>query len=257
MSDMEWFAKKVMESAMGRTHLFFLGQAGFVIKNAKGQLLAIDPYLSDCVERVESDHIGYKRLLPKILEPDEIELDILVCTHFHRDHYDVDAVPTLMNNGKTILFCPIDCKEDIDSARINNYTIVEPGISVEHEGYSLHFINCDHGTGAPKAVGVIIETDGVRILVVGDSSLRLDRKEEYLSFGNIDLMIAPINGKYGNLDESDFIQMVDALNPQLSIPCHYGMFTDHGGSILSFYEKMRDTKHAFLIMAQGEEYIIN
>jgi len=254
---MKEFAEKISNAILGKTHIFSLGQAGFIMKNKRGELLAIDLYLSDCVERIEPDHIGYKRLLPKILSPDEIKLDILVCSHFHRDHYDVDAVPILMDNTKTVLFCPKDCEQDITNVGIKKYQIIEPGITVKQGDFTIHFTNCDHGDGAPYAVGIIVETDGMVILSVGDSSLRIDRKEEYLSYGDIDVLIAPINGKYGNMNENEFLKLADILNPRVSIPCHYGMFADHGGSIMTFYEKAKETDHGFLIMAQGEDYIIN
>ena len=250
---MKEFAERVHNCSNKNIHIFSLGQAGFLIKSKNGQLLAIDPYLSDCVERVEPDHKGYKRLLPKILGDNELQLDVLICTHFHRDHYDMDAVPNLMNNNKTILLCPEDCKEDIDTAKISNYEIVKPGKTSVIGDFIIHFINCDHGTGAPLAVGVIVEVDGLKILEVGDTCLRLDRKDEYLSFGNIDVMIAPINGKFGNLNEKDFLKLADAIKPEICIPCHYGMFAAHGGSLDVFYNDIKDTEHKFVIMAQGED----
>lgn len=249
---MREFVERVVNSNNEKVHIFSLGQAGFLIKSKNGQLLAIDPYLSDCVERVEPDHVGYKRLLPKILNDKELVLDVLVCTHFHRDHYDMDSVPNLMCNEKTVLFCPEDCKKDIESEKIPRYEIIKPGITKQIGDFIIHFINCDHGTGAPFAVGVIVEVDGYRILEVGDTCLRLDRRDEYLSFGDIDVMIAPINGKYGNLNEEDFIKLADAVNPYLSIPCHYGMFAAHGGNLIKFYEEIKKTCHKFVIMGQGE-----
>ena len=66
------FALKVLTAPLGNTFLFCLGQAGFIIKSASGQLLGIDLYLSECVERVEG-HIGFKRLLPKLLEPFDLQ----------------------------------------------------------------------------------------------------------------------------------------------------------------------------------------
>jgi len=238
--------------------IIFLGQAGFLIENKDGKWLAIDPYLSDCVERVEPNHIGYKRLQPKMFRPEDLDLNVLVCTHYHRDHYDIDSVPTMMQNKKTKLFCPKDCLQDtvvqnLDKGRVN---IIEPGISAEIDGFSIHFINCDHGDGAPSAVGVIVETDGKRILEVGDTCLRLDRVGEYKNFGDIDVLIAPINGMYGNLDAADCVKLSDALCPRLTIPCHFGMFADHRGSPADFIKLMSETKRKFLLMAMGEKYEI-
>lgn len=239
----------------GQTSLYFIGQAGFIIKSKKGHLLGIDLYLSDCVERVETDHVGFKRLLPKIINPNDIIFDVLICTHFHRDHYDVDSIPFLMKNDVTHLFCPEDCKED--SENLNRVTIVKPGQNYKINDFNIHFINCDHGSGAPFAVGVIIEVDGIRILEVGDTCLRTDRIDEYLSFGKIDTLIAPINGMYGNLNSSECAELVNLIQPKFVIPCHYGMFAAHHGDVGLFHEIMdrEYPNNKYLIMRQGEKYI--
>ena len=110
------FAIQVLTAPIGKTHLFSVGQAGFIIKSAGGQLLAMDLYLSDCVERVEGN-AGFKRLLPKILCPMDLQFDAVVATHFHRDHFDIDAVPSLMSNGKTRLFASEDCPASAPCSR--------------------------------------------------------------------------------------------------------------------------------------------
>ena len=237
-----------------KTKIYSLGQAGFIIQSSSGQLLAIDPYLSDCVERIEPDHIGYKRLLPKIVSPNELNLEVLICTHFHRDHFDVDSVPLLMNCSKTMLLCPGDCCDDLTGIDKGRTIVVSPGFNKKIGDFNIHIINCDHGTGAPKAVGVIVEVDGNRILEVGDTCLRLDRKNEYLSFGSIDVLVAPINGAYGNMNERDCAELSNALNPIITIPCHYGMFADQGGNPGLFIKEMRKQcpNNKFYLMRLGE-----
>ena len=248
------FKKEVLSAELGKTHIFATGQAGFIIKSKTGQLLGVDLYLSNCVERVEPDHVGYKRLLPKILEPNDLEFDVLVCTHFHRDHYDIDSIPLMMNKTKTQLFCPNDCYEDAKG--LKNVTFVKPGFDKQIGDFKLHFINCDHGTGAPLAVGIIVEVDNKIIVEVGDTCLRVDRKDEYLSYGNIDVLIAPINGMYGNLNSSECAELTNLLKPNLVIPCHYGMFASHHGDVGIFHEIMDKEylNNKYLIMSQGEKF---
>ena len=97
------FAIKVLTARAGQTHLFAVGQAGYILKSRSGQLLAIDLYLSDCVERIEG-HKGYKRLLPQILSPSDLIFDAVVCTHPHLDHFDMDAVPEMVSRGATVSY---------------------------------------------------------------------------------------------------------------------------------------------------------
>ena len=110
-------ADKIQAAPLGKTHLFSVGQAGFIVKSAAGELLAIDLYLSDCVERIEQDP-GFRRLLPRLLLPQEMVFDVVICTHPHMDHFDIDAVPQLMSNDRTRLFCSVDCEKLVRSLPI-------------------------------------------------------------------------------------------------------------------------------------------
>ena len=253
------FAISVLTAPKGMTHLFYVGQAGFIVKSKSGQTLALDLYLSDCGERIEG-HTGFKRLLPRILSPQEVIFDYIIATHPHFDHYDVDSMPFLMSNPHTRLYASVDCKQFVDQDALDEkrITYVKPGNTCQAGDFLLHFINCDHGTLAPDAVGVIIEVDGKRIMVAGDTCLRLDRKDEYLSKGSLDVMIAPINGAYGNLNEDDCAELSKVLSPELTIPCHYGLFATHRGLPGLFMEIMREKcpDNDYLLMTMGESIIL-
>lgn len=249
------FVGRIMDTPLGHTYLFAVGQAGFIVKNCRGELLGIDLYLSDYSEKDEG-HIGFKRMLPKILGTKDLVFDYLIATHPHSDHYDFDSMSELMDNDKTRLFASVDCERLSDELQIDQsrVTYVKPGDSYPAGEFKINFVNCDHGTGAPDAVGVLLEVDGKRILEVGDTCLRLDRKDEYLSKGPLNIMIAPINGAYGNLNEEDCAKLSAALKPALTIPCHYGMFASHFGLPGKFMEHMKILcpNNAYLIMTQGE-----
>lgn len=253
------FANRIMGAQSNKTHLFFVGQAGFIIKSERGSLFALDLYLSDCVERIEGN-IGFKRLQPKILDATDLIFDVLVTTHTHVDHFDIDSVPLLMSNSKTHLYASVECEKEVKRLLMTNDRIryVKPGDSCCDSGFDIRFINCDHGTGAPDAFGVILSVDDKRICFVGDSCLRLDRLNEYLSMGELDVLIAPINGAYGNLNERECAQLSHAIKPKLTIPCHYGMFAAHGGSPNEFIKIMNQEylEQNYLLMTPGEGIIL-
>lgn len=85
--------------------IFWLGQAGFIIKDYDENIVVIDPYLTDCGERIR----GFKRLTPKLLSPGELEPDIYITTHIHFDHFDFDAVPIVSSCPWTKFFGPQTC----------------------------------------------------------------------------------------------------------------------------------------------------
>lgn len=226
---MEAFSE-VIKRNVGRTMLYWMGQAGFIIQSRDGRLLGIDLYLSECVEPVEG-HVGYHRLMPQILGYDELAFDVLIATHFHRDHFDIDAMPGLMANGKTQLYCAYDCQDAVERLGINKARtiFVKPGESYDCAGFHIDFIHSDHEAGAPLEAAPIVTVDGKHILEAGDTSLHLDWKDEYMKAGALDVLIAPINGAYGNLTEQENVTLTKALQPKLTVPCHFGMFASHGG----------------------------
>lgn len=234
--------------------IFATGQAGFVVKSSSGQLLAIDLYLSNCVERVEG-HKGFKRLLPEILSPFELTFDVIICTHPHLDHFDIDAVPEMVSKGSK-MYCSVDCEKLVHQLQMEYYNdsiaYIKPGNRSSEGDFELLFVNCDHGTGAPDAVGVVVKVDGKTIYEVGDSRLRLDRAAEIPM--PLDVLISPINGMYGNMNSVETAKLAEALRPSITIPCHYGMFASHGGDLKHFYDVMNEKHLPALIMRQGEQY---
>lgn len=248
------FATKVL-IAKG-TNIFSVGQAGFIIKSTSGQLLAIDMYLSNCVERLESNK-GFKRLLPQILNATDLTFDVLVCTHPHWDHFDVDVVPEMVSKGSKLL-ASVDCEKLVRQTQMEYYdeqiTYVKPRDHLIIGDFDITFVNCDHGEGASDAVGVVVKVDGKTIYEVGDSCLRLDRVEEIPT--SLDILIAPINGMYGNMDGKDVAKLAEVLTPSITIPCHYGMFASHGGDLKAFYDIMTKKSLPFLLMQQGEQYTL-
>lgn len=251
--------RDLMRSARNpKPRLFFLGQAGFAVQNGAGKWLLIDPYLSDWVRKLEGND-GFKRLIPAPIRPEDLPADVIVATHLHADHYDADAMPALFK-ADSVLLAAQDCRDlvkrnGLDETRVR---FVSPGDRAEAAGFRLHFISCDHGTGAPQAVGLLAECDGKRLLFVGDTCFRPDLVPEYLSDGPVDFMAAPINGAFGNLDWKECAALAALVKPRLLVPCHFGMFASHGGRADLFYECMTKEypEQDFLFLCTGEEVLI-
>lgn len=249
-------AERIKDETSARPSLYWVGQAGFVIRSAKGTLLAIDLYLSDCVQRVEG-HIGFKRLVPALFSPEELVFDYLIATHPHCDHFDEDAMPRLMNNGHTKLFTSVNCEHSVGLLGIDAHRVcyVRPGDHYTVDDIEIDFVLCDHGSAAPDAVGVVIRVDGKVLYFAGDTCLRLDWTAWLSKQGPFDLLVAPINGAYGNLNEQECARLSAVLKPVMTIPCHYGMFASHGGDPGRFMSamKMEAPEQKYTIMTYGEQ----
>ncbi|MCR4414169.1 MAG: MBL fold metallo-hydrolase, partial [Thermoguttaceae bacterium] len=72
----------------GALSLWWLGQAGFLVKSPGGVLAAIDPYLSNSCKAI-GDQFGFNmdRLVPPPLDPADLaDCAVYAVTHGHGDH---------------------------------------------------------------------------------------------------------------------------------------------------------------------------
>jgi len=230
--------------------LIWLGQAGFIIKTSAGKIILIDAYLSDILYRED----GVKRIMMNIIEPEDVNADVILASHSHKDHLDLDSLPTLMKNGAQLICCRKSyeiCKNiGIDMIRVE---AVSAGDTKNVEGFHIEAVFCDHGDYAPEAVGFIIEMQGIKVYFVGDSSYQIERMD-YLKDKEIDLLLLPINGEYGNMNERDAAMLAEQIKPKIAIPCHFGTFAKHKGDSFDFemIMKMVAPDCTAYTMTQGE-----
>ena len=231
----------------------FLGQAGFLFETPSGFRIGVDLYLSDCCAR----YFGFKRLLPYLVNPDELSLDWLIATHAHYDHFDPDSVPRLMSCPRTRLIAARDCGAEAQRLGLERERITYIGVgdSVRSEDAAATAIPCDHGELAPDAVGLLLETAGKRIVVTGDTAFRADYFRAQAVRG-ADLFILPINGAFGNMNETEAAEAVQIAEPKLAVPCHYWNFAEHGGDPGLFAEEMKKRGLRYLLMRPGEELLL-
>jgi len=232
----------------GALALFSLAQAGFVLKTHAGTTLAIDPYLTDSVERLA----GFPRLIPAPLTPAELNVDLIAITHSHPDHLDPDALPVWAEMDMRLVAAP-DCADALHDAGITDerVTILREGEHCVFRDLSFRAVFADHGELAPEAVGFVIKTDNITLYNVGDSGFAPERMLEDLPA--VDVMIAPINGAYGNLDEEEACRLAALVHPRWLIGSHTGMFAVHGGDPTRFLSLARELKgFEALVMQPGE-----
>ncbi len=79
----------------------------------------------------------------------------------------------------------------------------------------------------------------MRIYNAGDTGYQPEKISASLAT-SIDVMIAPINGEYGNLDSHEAVELAAALKPRLLIASHFRMFVEHGGDPAAF---LAEAKH--------------
>lgn len=232
----------------GQVAVFWAGQAGFILKTPQNKLVALDLYLSDCCRR----YFGFKRIMPYLLEAHELNFDVVIASHGHYDHFDVDSIPALLGED-TKFVGALDTKTECDRLSVkDNTTFLQCGDEVTIDGISIKAVPCDHGELAPDAVGLWISVGGKTIYYMGDTAFRKDLFEKNDVQG-ADLLIAPINGMFGNLNSEEAAQAAEILKPKMTVPCHFWNFAEHGGNPDSFRKAMEDKglNHKLLRMGEG------
>lgn len=236
--------------------IFWLGQAGFIFKSASGKIIYIDPYLTEYVQRALPEYgNGFKRLMPKLIEPEQVYADYVISTHSHQDHLDADALPGLLKNPRIHFIGAPDCQAIYEQNGVpaERFTILHLGETLELDDIHLTGVFADHGELTPDALGVLIEINGIKIWQVGDSAYRPDKWLEL--FGQeIDILIPPINGAFGNLNAVDAAKLAYDAHPKLVIPCHFWMFAMHYGSPAEFLSACESfaPQTKTMLMTQGE-----
>lgn len=236
----------------GELALFWLGQAGFIVKNSRGETLVVDPYLSDAVERI----CGLKRLMMPVMEPEELNPDYILISHHDEDHLDMDTIPGVMErNPDTVLLGPGASYRRCIEAGIREEQLIlfDEGAKAELGGFRLEAVYADHGDHAPDAIGMLVETEGHLIYFSGDTAFQCT-KMQYAASKDVDILILPINGEYGNMNSCEGVDLVRMVKPKLTIPSHFWTFIRHGSDPYSFDREMRveAPEYPFYFMCQGE-----
>ena len=240
----------------GELAIFYLAQAGFYFKTAAGLTIGLDPYLSDCCERM----FGFKRLIPSPLTPEEFRADFLVSTHSHADHLDPDLLEFAANNPAMRYVGSPDCLPLYEQGGISpeRITILSAGERINLDGIEFRAVYADHGELAPEAVGMLLTLDGITVYAVGDTSYCPEKILESLGTVKVDIMIVPINPAFGNPGHENAVNLAGLVKPRIVIGSHFGMFAEHGGRPEAFLEYAGKTLSSAitpLIMKPGERLI--
>lgn len=191
----------------------WIGQSGYILHDGVTEI-CIDPYLSNAVDRIAKRG----RMVKAPFSPEELKSDVVICTHNHLDHVDIDAIP-LMKKEKMLFLAPSDAEKTLKECGVINYKPFDRGAAVRIGDFRITAVFADHTV---PAVGVIVKCGGVTMYFSGDTEY--NEKLEELKKYNIDIMFICINGKLGNMNVDEAVRLTNILKPEAAVPSHYGMF---------------------------------
>jgi len=229
----------------------WLGQAGFLLTADDGMTIMIDPYLSDSLKNANGE--DFQREVP--IDPAYLQTpDILVLSHCHEDHMDLDTLDQLFGDKRMTVLAPANVLPVLRERYPGKaeFVLFTPGTELTLGNILFRAVFAAHSDR--EAIGIIVECDGQRVYHMGDT---LYHREILRSdIGKLDLLILPINGKGNNMNHIDAARMTRELAPKAVLPMHWDMFRKFGADVSAFVDLFRENEQTVFIPKHYEQFDI-
>jgi L-ascorbate metabolism protein UlaG (beta-lactamase superfamily) len=256
----------------GSVGIWFLGQASVVLRTERWTIY-IDPYLSDFVERVtRSRGEPVVRRYPSLVDPAGVRnADLVLVTHDHEDHLDLDTLPIVARASPRARFVlPGRSARILAETGIARERILVPPadeIIAPLPGLTLAAIPAAHeeleqepGLGH-RFFGYVLDAQGVRVYHSGDTVV-YPGLLELLQRHRVAVGLVVINGRdyvrrergiVGNMTSQEAADLADAAGFDLTIPLHYDLFERNGERPGKFVDDLyeRHPHRTALVLGRG------
>ena len=236
----------MIEPSTAGTHVWWLGQSGFLI-GSEGRHLLVDPYLSDSLTaKYEGTDTPHVRLTARVVAPERLAfVDVVLSTHGHTDHLDAE---TLQAIGAPVV-APTGIVELARERSGGEVTGISEGETVEVGGFRVTAVPAEHP--GDHCLGYVIGAGERRIYHSGDTT--------WVDPGvrGVDVAFLPINGKLGNLDGPEAARLAQTVEAALAVPCHYDMFEFNTASPEAFVAECERLGQPYCVLRQGERLTLD
>lgn len=255
--------------------IWSLGQAGMIIKNHAGDMLAIDPYLSDAIERANPD-TEFVRRFPQVLPPEALAVcDAILITHFHDDHLDRATLEPLARQAPTLPFW-IPAQDayqwQLEQSPVSGQVFpAKTGKVITVGEFHILPVAAAHSEyerdaeGNDRFLGYHMRCGDLSLWHSGDTRVT---PELHLQMQALkpDINVLPINGgDYArgargimpNMSFRDAADLHHAIGGDLLLPCHYDLFSGNSDNPAWFVDDMltRYPGKKFHLLMPGERFI--
>lgn len=218
----------------GGVALWWLGQAGFVIKTPGGTVAAIDPYLTNSCKAV-GDRFGFNmdRMVPPPMRPAELAglLDVYAMTHSHQDHLDPETLAGYRAaGGAGPYLAPAETVEKLTGLGVpaEQVRMVWPNKTVAVGDLTLRatFAIPLGGDDLTHVGYLAFVADGPTVYFTGDTAYH-DVLAAAAGEHKPAVLVAVINGAFRNMGPADASKLARQLDVKTVIPCHHDLFPDN------------------------------
>ena len=145
--------------------------------------------------------------------------DMILITHDHYDHLDVEAVADLCKDSTVIVTNPSSAEILGEGEVMRNGDTLRIADDIVLYAVAAYNTTPGHTQFHPKGRdnGFILEVDGLRVYIAGDT----EDIEEMKEVKDIDIAFLPCNQPY-TMTPSQLRHAVDMIQPKVLFPYHYG-----------------------------------
>jgi L-ascorbate metabolism protein UlaG (beta-lactamase superfamily) len=160
------------------------------------------------------------------------EIDAVLLSHFHRDHYDPPSLAAL--DPATLVVGPPGAARRLRSRGFREVVDVGPGESVAVSRLEIRATPANHGRlpGPLRsaAVGFVV-SGSARVYFAGDTDLFPEMAD--LAPAHLHVAFLPIGGwgprlGKGHLDPRRAVRALELIRPRIAIPIHWGLLRPLG-----------------------------
>ncbi|KPK63514.1 MAG: hypothetical protein AMK73_05100 [Planctomycetes bacterium SM23_32] len=167
---------------------------------------------------------GFARMLPVPIEPEDLDVDLLLVTHDHLDHLDPETIGRYGHKETTRFVAPRLACRKLESLGIpaGNTVRVDAGEAAEVCGIKVG------GVYAVPTGPDVLDTCGYRLELPGGRSVYHTSDTGWSELleraaPQAEVLLVCINGKYGNLNVHQAVRLAQAVQPRVAVPMHYDL----------------------------------
>lgn len=233
--------------------LWWLGQAGFLVKSPGGKVVVVDPYLSNSCKSVgDRDGFDMDRLVPPPMSPaDLVGVDAYAMTHSHQDHLDPETLgPYREAGGVGPFLAPPEAMEKLLAMGVpaSQVMMVWPNKKLAFGDVSLRAtFAIPLGGDDLTHVGYLVSVrEGPTLYITGDTGYH-DVLAASVAEHRPDVLAVVINGTFRNLGPAEAALLAREIDAKVAIPCHYDLFPANQVSPQAFHTNLQ-------LLGIGERY---
>lgn len=264
----------LIQTTKSKAIVSFINHATFLIQFPELTILT-DPVFSDRASPF--NFAGPKRVRAPGIKMDDLPaIDLVVISHNHYDHLDIESLKRLNQKFSPLFIVPLGDKKLLNKHGIDNVQELDWWETVQIKNNKVTFTPAYHWSARgmfDKCESLwgayFIENSLYSIYFAGDTGYEDHFKEIKLKLGSPDLALLPIGAwsprwfmKNYHMDPFEAVLAHKDLGAKKSIGMHYGTFqlTDEGydesQKILEKIIEQDQLQDQFLLLDQGQSLVV-